>query len=240
MKPSKFVTDYLNRTQGRNNAHQMNFSGDSRFSNYTGNNGRTFNATGPAMAPAAAAPMVTPSHPYAITISNSSGSTVTNFALFGGNSAIYATGWSGGSYTNGSITVTGLYTSYQNLVSQSQTQPFTIGSTYVTAITNNAQIQQGITVTTTDASGRTAGIPIQFLKDPYQNQTDTLVNNQPYTIDGTTTIAVSQILPNAVFTMYFWPANNLNPASVLNGNNMQLNYQAPGLIRVLPTSTGVQ
>ena len=127
---------------------------------------------------------------------------------------------------------------YQTLVAQSQTQPFTIGSTAITATVNSAQIQQTISVTTTDASGLTQGVPIIFLKDPYQNQTDIIVNNTPYRIDGTTAMTIASVLPNAVFSLFLYPAQNINPASQLMGNQTTQNFANPGLIRVLPTAVG--
>ena len=250
MRTSKYVSQYLQATRNSNAANQMNFAGrDSRYANMTGNmsrftggNGSYFNAAGTA-APAAAAaqPMATPSHPYAITVSNSNASTVSNFVLFNGNvTPPGSTGWSGGNYSTGGVTVTGIYTTYQTLVSQSMTQPFTIGSTYVTAVNVNAQVQQSLTVNTTDASGLTQGVPIPFLKDPYQNQADTLVNNTPYRIDGTTSVTITALLAYAVAQYYFYPAQNINPASQLMGKDPNQYFQNPGLIRVLPVATGAQ
>jgi len=250
MRTSKYVTSYLNQTRQSNAANQMNFTGrDSRYANMTGSNmsrftggaGSYFNAAGTAPAATAVAPAATPSHPYAITVSNSNASAVTNFILFNGNvTPPGSTGWSGGNYSSGGVTVTGVYTTYQTLVSQSMTQPFTIGSTYVSAINVNAQVQQALTVNTTDASGMTQGVPIPFLKDPYQNQPDTLVNNTPYRIDGTTSVTITTILPNAVVTYQFFPAQNINPASQFMGLDPNRYYQNPGLIRVLPVATGAQ
>ena len=245
MRPSNFVQTYLQKTRNTNNRTQMNFSGDARYNNFTGAaaGSRYFNATGAtvAAAPAAApAPMATPSHPYVITISNGSASNVANFVLFNGNTSIYSTNFSNGNYVLSSVTVSsGLgNVTYQNLVSQSLTQPFTIGSTVVIASAVSAQIQQPINVTTTDASGLTQGVPIIFIKDPYQNQTDMLVNNTPYRIDGTTSMTIANVLPNAIFTLYLYPANNVNPASQLMGQDTTRAYANPGLIRVLPTATG--
>ena len=244
---SQFVQKYLSKTRESNNGSQLNMSG-SRYSNFVGNNftgnmrglGAVgyANATGPV--PQAAMPQATPSHPYLITVSNSVASNVANFPLFNANVSLYGGKFANGNYTDQGVTVSsGLSgVSYQTLVAQSSTQPFTIGSTAITAITNNAQIQQAITVTTTDASGLTQGVPIIFLKDPYQNQQDILVNNTPYRIDPTTVMTIANVLPSAVFTLYLYPAQNINPASQLMGSPTTQNYANPGLIRVLPTATG--
>jgi len=223
----------------------MNFAGDARYNNFVGNQFTgarmpMLNATGAATA--TPSPATTPSHPYVIVVSNSSATAVANFSLFNANTSLYSAGFTGnnGNYISGSITVSsGLSgVTYQTLVSQSQTQPFTIGSTAITAVVNNAQIQQNITVTTTDASGLTQGVPIIFLKDPYQNQTDILVNNTAYRIDGTTAMTIANILGNAVFNLYLYPAQNINPASQLMGAPTTQQFANPGLIRVLPTATG--
>ena len=249
-RTSSYVQNYLTQTRKNNAANQMNFAGnDSRYANmsggmrsFTGGNGSYFNAAGAAAPAAAMAPAATPSHPYAITVSNSNASTQNNFQLFGGNTTPPgSTGWSGGSYTSGGVTVSGVYASYQTLVSQSMTQPFTIGSTWVGVVSgSNAQVQQPLQVTTTDASGLTQGVPIPFRKDPYQNQSDILVNNTPYRIDGTTVVAITALLANTVVTYEFYPAQNINPASALMGQDTNRFYQNPGLIRVLPVATGAQ
>ena len=252
MRPnqSSYVRNYLNATRQHNAANQMNFSGnDARYANmsgnmsrFTGGNGSYFNAAGPAPVAAMQAPMTTPSHPYAVTVSNSNASTVSNFVLFNGNATPPgSTGWSGGNYTTGGVTVSGVYASYQSLVSQSMTQPFTVGSTWVGVVSgSNSQVQQPLSVTTTDASGMTQGVPIPFRKDPYQNQTDTLVNNTPWRMDGTTSVTITAILANTVVTYEFYPAQNINPASALMNQDTNRFYQNPGLIRVLPVATGAQ
>ena len=242
---SSYVQNYLQKTRSANNASQMNFGGNSRFNNFVGKTAGNhyMNATGNGTtAPAQMAPQATPSHPYVINVSNSTSSAVPNFILFNGNTSIYATGWTAGSYTQSGVTISsGLgNVVYQTLVSQSLTQPFTIGSTAITATVNAAQIQQTINVSTVDASGQSQAVPIIFLKDPYQNQTDIIVNNTPYRIDGTTALTISNVLPNAVFSLYLYPAQNINPSAQLWGNAAVNTYANPGLIRVLPTATGAQ
>ena len=246
-----YVQNYLQKVKRGNNANQMNMDG--RYANMSGRHNQFtggvmgnnyFNQTGGAATAApAAAPAATPSHPYVITVSNNTSSAVAAFPLFGANALVFGGGggsWSGGNYTLSGVTVSsGLpNVTYQTLVSQSQTQPFTIGSTAITATTVDAQIQQTINVTTTDANGQSQSVPIIFLKDPYQNQTDIIVNNTPYRIDGTTAMNISSVLPNAVFNLFLYPAQNINPAQQLWGNATTNTYANPGLIRVLPTATG--
>jgi len=256
MKTSSYVQNFLEKTRNNNNRTQMNLTGrrDSGFSNYTGPSafrqftgrpGGYFAATGAPGAAAAPAPqpMATPSHPYVINVSNSSASAVPNFPLFNANALVYGGGggtWTAGNYVLTNVTVSSGIggVTYQTLVGQSQTQPFTIGSTAITAVVNNAQIQQTITVTTTDANGQSQSVPIIFLKDPYQNQTDILVNNTPFRIDGTTVLLINSVLPNAVFNLFLYPAQNLNPASQLMGAPELNTFANPGLIRVLPQATG--
>ena len=242
---SQFVQKYLAKTRESNNANQLNFSGNGRYSNFVGNQftGASIprlNATGPA-APAAAMPQATPSHPYLIVVSNSAASSVANFPLFNANTLLFGGKFTAGNYVDQGITVSsgigGVL--YQTLVAQSITQPFTIGQTAITATTNNAQILQAINVTTTDASGLTQGVPIIFIKDPYQNQTDMIVNSTSYRIDGTTVMTIANVLPSAVFTLYLYPAQNINPASQLMGASTTQSFANPNLIRVLPSSTGV-
>ena len=244
---SNYVQNYLQKTRSANNANQMNFGGNGRYNNFVGTTAGNhyMNATGNGTtAPVQMAPQATPSHPYVINVSNSTSSAVANFTLFNGNTGLYSAGFVGNA---GTYIQSGVYVSsglgnvtYQTLVSQSLTQPFTIGSTAITSVVNAAQIQQTINVSTVDASGQSQAVPIIFLKVPYQNLTDIIVNTTPYRIDGTTALTISNVLPNAVFSLYLYPAQNINPSAQLWGNAAVNTYANPGLIRVLPSATGAQ
>ena len=237
MRKGGFLDKYFESRHSSKDDSYVNFTGANAGSKY-------FNATG---ANTAATGQGSTPHPYIITVSNSSASTFTNFVLFNGNSLVYQSlaqykisGFdNNGNYVTASgITVSSAISgvTYLQLVSQSITQPFNIATTVVTTAENGAaQLQQPITVTTTDASGVSQGKPVIFIKDPYQSQKYILVNNEPYSIDGTTTLAVN-IQPNAVFNLYFYPSANINPASQLGGQDTTLTYAPASLIRVLPVA----
>ncbi len=176
--------------------------------------------------------------PFVINIRNATTNTIVDFPLFGANSTLYQ--YKNFFNANGNFILTGVIvtapvpnTSYRAMVVQSQTQPFTIGKTVITGIDNLAQIQQSITVTTTDASGKTQGEPMYILKDPYQNQSDMVVSDTPYAIDGTALLTVT-ILPLAEINVFFYPTNTLNPANLLVGVDQAVTLPTPKLIRVLP------
>jgi len=112
----------------------------------------------------------------------------------------------------------------------------TIGSIYVTAESVNAQVQQPVIVHTDDIMrGAYHGVRIQMLKDPYQNQSDSVVNSTPFTLynnDGCVSGLIINVLPNAKVVYYLYTASTASTKS-----EEETNYAAPKLIRVLPMAT---
>jgi len=237
MKSSPFIQKYLRNVNNNANERMVNFTGrDNNYANFTANE-RYFNAD--AAAPAQAAPAQqapAPSRPYIITVSNSSNvTTVSNFDILGAYQYLFSSGFNA---NTGALTISGVTISsglsnvtYQFLLQQSQQNPFTVGRTLIQSQVNSSQITQTINVTTTDASGLQAVSPLIPIIDPYQNQTNNLVVDMPFRIDGSTKLTFSQILPNSVFTVYLYPSVNINPSRDLTGSDAQRQYAAPGIIR---------
>ncbi len=111
-----------------------------------------------------------------------------------------------------------------------------IGSVFVQAITNNAQVQQRLTLQTNDyMKSQHTQIPIVYLKDPYQNQCDVLVNNQPLELKnskGCVSGIFVNILPNAQVDYYFYPASRQESSPE------KQTFDSPNIIRVLSTYDG--
>lgn len=239
MKSSPFIQKYLRDVNRNANERMVNFNGretrDSQYHNFTASE-RYFNADASQAPAAAPAQAPAPSRPYIITVSNSSNTTtVSNFDILGAYNYLFNAGFN---QNTGVLTISGVSISsglagvtYQFLLQQSQQNPFTVGRTLIQSQVNASQITTTINVTTVDASGLSATSPLVPIIDPYQNQTNNLVIDMPYRIDGSTKLTFAQILPNSVFTVYLYPSVNINPARDLTGGDAQRQYAAPGIIR---------
>lgn len=173
------------------------------------------------------------SQPYVVTVSNASAATVNNFDIW--NAYQYL----GNSFSGGSLTISGITLSgglsnvnYYNMLFQSQASPFTVGGMYILSTSGSAsQINQTMSVITTDMNGNQATKAVLPLTDPYQQQTTSLWYSTPFRIDGFTALRIATVLPSVVFSIYFFPSDNLNLARGLAGNNVGNSYGKPGIIR---------
>jgi len=185
--------------------------------------------------------------PYIININNTKDSDISNFTILNGNvlgnvkygfdhytKTFY--GYLNGNYQSRGVIVSSVISgvTYQSYVNQTQTQPFNVGTTVITANNGvNAQVSQPIIASTTDASGLTQGVPVTLLKDPFQSQRDMIVCDTPYTIDGTTALTISTILAGANFNIYFYPTQSVSGSNQLIGQNPSSNLPNPRIIRAL-------
>ncbi len=106
---------------------------------------------------------------------------------------------------------------YEQVVASVCDVPITIGSTYSEAIKDVRQQMEPLIVLGVDSEEVSREVEIMWLKDPYRNQNSVLVNNIPYRIDSYTSVFYRTMRPNSEVQVMFIPANNINPASILNG-----------------------
>jgi len=180
----------------------------------------------------AAAPSPMRSQPYILTVSNASNAAV-SVDLFGAYIYLNSAGFSGGSLTLDSTTITsGLSnTTYYNLLNQSSVSPFTIGSTLISSINGvSSQVLQSLTLTTQDANGNQAVKILTPTIDPYQNQSGVIELKQAFRIDGFTKLTVSVFAATSV-QFQFYPADNINIARGLAGSPVSKQYGNPQIIR---------
>lgn len=197
-----------------------------------------FNAD--AAAPAEAARK---SQPYVINIVNVSAAQVSSFDIFGAYEYLNPVN---GVWANGSLTISGVTISsglsnvtYQFLLNQSSLSPFSIGRTQIVVGSGaSTQASQPITVNTKDANGNAAQIALTPLISPYQQQTNTLVMEQMFRIDGGTKLTMN-ILASVSFSLYLFPQDSINIARGLSGQAVSAQYANPelgkaGTVQVLP------
>lgn len=179
---------------------------------------------------------VKPSMPYSITVSSASGSAIQNFDVLGATENLNnpnVTFNAAGDLVVGSVTISSgtPNITYRDLLYQTLTQVFTVGSTYLTCSNVTAQILQAYSVTTKDSNGSRLTFPVKPKKDPNQNQTDVIYDTTVYRIDGFTKLTFANILPNAVLSIDWYPQDNVNPGRMLNGQNPGKAYGSPGVVR---------
>jgi len=230
-----YIRQYMQNARNFANENYLNADGfiDDDTSYFTGSED-FFNADGMPMASMPAASVPT-SQPYIITVSNASATTVNNFDVLGAYQYLQTTV---GTYTNGSLTISGVTISsgisnvtYQQFLYQSMNSPFSVGLTYIQALNVQAQITQPLTLNTQDANGNQALKSIIVTIDPYQQQTGVVAVKQLYRIDGYTKITISSVLPSAVFQMQFYPADNINLARGLSGRPASRQFGNPKIVK---------
>jgi hypothetical protein len=222
------VKQYLNQARSNAANQHLNFVDDKM--NFV-NQPNLYANGGGLGAPAAPAKK---SQPYAVVISSASGAAVANFDVLGAYEYINNAGFNAaGSLVIGSITISSAIpgVSYRELLYQSMNNPFTVGLTYLSCSSPAAQVNEVFTIQTKDANGTTVTIPIVPNIDPYQQQSSINAVEQEYRIDGYTKLTFANILPNAVLTVRWFPADNINPARALSGQIAGRSFANPGVIR---------
>ena len=222
---------YLRRAQARVRGRQApefhNFVDDQYH--FVGQSNRYMLATG-------GGGQVAPSLPYSITISSASAAAVSNFDVFGASTYLNnpnVTFDANGNLIIGAITIlsTTPNVSYRDLLQQTGWQPFTCGQTYIQCSSPTSQILTPYTITTKDSSGVVYQIPGKPKKDPYQQQSDLLIDSSVWSIDGLSKMTFSTIQPFAVINLDFYPQSNVNSGRLLNNQQPGRDYGNPGIIR---------
>lgn len=235
-----FIKKYLN--EARNSANESFLSADGFIDDdlqFTAE-GMYFGADA-----APAAPVAAPtSQPYIITVTNLSATAVSNFDVLG--AFLYLQGQYANSvsttFTNGSLDVQYANAAvnvssaipnvtYQQFLYQSQASPFSVGLTYIEAVTGSGQVTSVLTLNTQDANGNQALKPMIPTIDPYQYQSNIIAMKQAYRIDGYTRITIGTLVPNATVRFHFYPTDNINLARGLAGKPVSRQFANPKVVK---------
>jgi hypothetical protein len=196
----------------------------------------------------AMSPIAPTSQPYIVTVTYTGLSTSGSIDLFSAFSYLNYTGggasfaWSNGDLTYGStpnqITVASALSNvtYQQLLFQSMTNPFSVGMMYIQCGGTNAttQLVVPITLTTQDANGNQAQKILTPTIDPYQQQTNVLALRQPYRMDGFTKLTIPYIQAGTSYTIRVYPSDTINLARGLAGRSVSQEYGNPGIVKAQP------
>jgi len=169
------------------------------------------------------------SQPYILDITNASGTAVSNFEVLGSYQYINNAGFTaGGDLVIGAITISSGISdvNYREMLYQFMNNPYSVGLTYLQSATAN-QVLETLSVNTRDANGNLAQKTLVPTIDPYQQQTTIIAMKYAYRIDGFTKVIIRQVLGGASVKLYFYPADNINIARALGGNNVSRQFGTP-------------
>jgi len=242
MKNQMNIENYLSKAEsnfsnaiGNMDYMDLNFYGggvDRDPSYYSGANGDGYrgnyyfsNANG-----ATAVPAKQPT-PYQVNVTNTTAGVLT-VNLFGLNTFLLTANF--GTSTGVTVTPAQSNVSYLELLQQSASQPFETSLIRVQT-SNPSQITQILTLTSKDANGQLCQIPIITQSYFSANQFQSTILDIPYPvkIDGNTFLTFP-ILANTTATYTFFPAEKVNVARNLNGQNQQQVYANPAVPVAVP------
>lgn len=234
------VRDYLLREQHNVNQTQMGANGylgadgfkDDLFFTDDLNQENFFHRADGGGAAAVQDQNMPTSLPMILQISNASAATVSNFNIW--NAANYV--GQSSLFTNGNFLQSGITVSsalptsqvtYQNLLANAISSPFTVGGTYMSSLSGSAtQVNQPIGVNTYSGTGNSAGKILTFPLSPNQYQSSVFINRTPYRIDGQTYLTLT-ILPSVVFQIWFYVSFDVALSRALGDNSVGRSYSAP-------------
>ena len=173
------------------------------------------------------------SAPYIIQIVNACTSAIASVDL--GDSYTNRTVSNFSQNSNITITCTISGITYIEFLAQSESQPVKIGRTMIIS-TSAGQLDQTVAVTHRDAVGNRADHIITPTVDPYQNQTDRIVDDYEYLFDGFTRLRFNQINASATVTTRMYPISKFVATQMVAGRPAQQVYSAPHIIKVAPSA----
>ena len=128
-------------------------------------------------------------------------------------------------------------TSYQEFLAQSESKPFTVGKTMIVS-TSAGQLDQTVAITHRNASGDRQDHVITPTLDPYQSQTDRIIDEYEYLFDGMTRLRFSQINAGATVTVRLYAKNMFSATQIIAGRPEELTYNDPNLIKAAKVFLG--
>jgi hypothetical protein len=179
------------------------------------------------------------SQPYVLQISNASAARVSGVQIWGAatylDNSLYT--WNNGSLTVNGVTISSLMPSpatYRFILNQSQTNNFTVGRTTLISVSGTAtQVLNNMNIQTADGNGNQASKVLTSPLSPMQFQSGVYENNQPYRVDGYTTLAID-VEASAVFKMFVYYSFNINLARGLGNQPIGNSFAAPQTTPVQP------
>lgn len=171
------------------------------------------------------------SAPYILQIVNACSSAISNVDI--GDSYTNRTTSNFGQNSNITITSTVSGVSYLEYLGQSESQPFTVGATMVIS-TSAGQLDQTVAITHRNASGDRLDHVLTPTLDPYQQQTDRIVDYYEYLMDGFTRLRFNQINGSATVTVRQYLKGKFAASQIVAGRPALQTYANPNIIKAVP------
>lgn len=175
------------------------------------------------------------SAPYIIQIVNACTSAISNVDI--GDSYTNRTTSNFGQSSNITITSTVTGVTYLEYLSQSESQPFKVGKTMIIS-TSAGQLDQTVAITHRNASGDRSDHVVTPTLDPYQQQTDRIIDDYEYLMDGMTRLRWNQINGSATVTCRQYLMAKFAASQIVYGRPAEQVYQKPNLIKIGMTALG--
>ena len=166
------IRQYLADAQRAANESFANADGFIDDVNFTG--GEDFFSNMGGYMRADGAPSAPTSQPYIVTITSTSGASVSNFEVLGSYEFINNAGFTaGGDLVIGSVTISSgiANITYREMLYQFMNNPYSVGLTYIQSATTG-QVLETLSLNTRDANGNEAQKSLVPTIDPYQQQSD--------------------------------------------------------------------
>lgn len=171
------------------------------------------------------------SAPYILQIVNACSSAISNVDI--GDAYVNRINsnalWNFGNNSNITITSTVSGVSYLEFLAQSESKPFTVGKTMIIS-TSSGQLDQTVAITHRNASGDRNDHIITPTIDPFQNQTDRVIDTYEYLFDGMTRMRFNQINGSATVSVRLYSKNMFSATQVIAGRQAIQGYQAPNFV----------
>jgi hypothetical protein len=127
-----------------------------------------------------------------------------------------------------SSTISGV--TYSELLAQTEQSPFSIGRTMIVS-TSAGQLNQTVQITHRDATGKRKDHVIAPIVDPYQTQTDRIVDDYSFLADGYTRIRFNQINASATVFLYLFPMSSFSATQLVAGRDPKKVYEPPYIVK---------
>ena len=168
------------------------------------------------------------SQPVIIIIQNTSTAAVTNVQIY--NSYNNRTASNFGQNANIAITSGLPNVNYLQILANSESKNFKVGRTMIISSTSG-QPEQTVAVNHFTDTGDSLVHYIIPTIDPYQQQTDRIVDDFEYLLDGFTNLTFTSILASATVTVRLYLMRRFSATQIAAGGNPNLEWSQPRIVR---------
>ena len=173
------------------------------------------------------------SPPFIIQISNSFDASINNVDIGGAFTNRTVANFGESQYISLTSGISGV--SYLEWLAQTEQVPFKVGATMIIS-SSAGQLDYPMQVVHKNANGDQESFALTPTPDPYQSQTDRVVDFTEYDFDGGTKLRFTTVNSGTnVITVRLYPKGSFNPTQIVADRDPLKNWASPGIIRAIPT-----